>query len=104
MDDGDVVGMAHAIEEVLRQYEDDPTPLLSVAAAASRHIAATYSFERQRESVIGAFSDALDNRDVPPAVVTLTNRDVGYEQPLSRRQRAVRLLSQFQRLVSKTNR
>jgi glycosyltransferase involved in cell wall biosynthesis len=104
VDDGDVVGMAHAMEEVLRQYEDDPTPLLSVAAAASRHIAATYSFERQRESVIGAFSDALDNRDVPPAVVTLTNRDVSYQQPLSQRRRLVRLLSQFKSLVSKADR
>jgi len=104
VDDGDVVGMALVMEEVIRQYQVDPTPLVSVAAAASQHIEATYSIEGQRQSVIGAFSDALDNRDVPPAVVTLTNRDVSYEQPLSRRLRAARSLSQFQRLVSKANR
>ena len=104
VNDGDVIGMAHAVEEVLRQYEADPTPLVSVATAASQYIAATYSIERQRQSVIEVFSDTLDNRDVPPALVKLTNRAVRFEQPLSRRARAIRLLSQFRRSASKAYR
>ncbi len=104
VDDGDVDGMVVVVEQILRQYHDDPTPLVSVATAAAGYIAATYSLERQRQSVVATFTDLLNHRAVGADVVTLTNRDVRYERPAHWASRAVRFLSHVQRAVAREHR
>jgi glycosyltransferase involved in cell wall biosynthesis len=56
---GDVVAFAGALEEVLERHARDPETLDELAATAAAHIQATYTPERERDSVLECWDAVL---------------------------------------------
>jgi glycosyltransferase involved in cell wall biosynthesis len=60
IEDGDVIGLAEAVEAFVTTYDDRRTELDRVAAEGSRWILSEYSAEHQGADLLAAFGDILE--------------------------------------------
>lgn len=58
--DGDVIAFARSVEAFLRSYNERQGEVRQTAAAASRCILASYSIDRERQDVLGAYRAVLE--------------------------------------------
>jgi hypothetical protein len=59
VENGDVVAFARAVEELIRQFESDPTELAELSDAAERFVAEHYSANGERDDLVGLFGPLL---------------------------------------------
>jgi glycosyltransferase involved in cell wall biosynthesis len=87
LDEGDVVGLAMAVEEFTRRFEDVRPALAQCMADASDRLLDTYSRAHQIEDLVAAFG-ALESRGRQNGA-TLVARDLQLESGLRRTARRV---------------
>jgi hypothetical protein len=60
VEDGDLVGFARAVEELIRLADDDPAAMRAAADAGSRFALERYSAEAERQDLVNAFAPLLE--------------------------------------------
>ncbi|MBI4335206.1 MAG: hypothetical protein HY589_00960 [Candidatus Omnitrophica bacterium] len=55
VEDRDIIGMAKAVEKVIRRYKQNKNFFLEKGLRASKHILHEYSIDRQEHAVIGSW-------------------------------------------------
>lgn len=60
IEDGDIIGFARKVEEVMRQYDRDPQPLIDMGRRAADFITLTYSPEAEERQLVAAWRAILD--------------------------------------------
>ena len=61
VEDADVVGFARAVEQVIRQVDEDPAGTAAAAAAGARFAAERYSRATERDDLLGVFAPLLES-------------------------------------------
>ena len=59
IEQGDIIGFAKTVKEVILSLERDPVPILEKGRLASNYIHEQYSFELEEQDVIGAWRSIL---------------------------------------------
>lgn len=59
IEQGDIIGFAKTVEEVIQSFEQDPAPILEKGRLAANYIREQYSFELEEQEVVSAWRSIL---------------------------------------------